>query len=207
MTLENLTTFIFDLGGIVVPEAWQTISKEIADYMQISPEKLKSFTEYQQDLRTGNLTLEQYYVQVLSRLGNTKLTSKQVLHKHLESYKTHGTEIDQRVFETIEKLKEKYQVVCLTNTEREIGDFNRQRGLFNIFEKQYLSSEIGFQKPSQEVWEYVLRDLGIKPKNAFFIDDTQECIENARQLGISTHHYKGFKIGFKDFQNKINQFL
>jgi HAD superfamily hydrolase (TIGR01509 family) len=205
----DISTFIFDLGGVVAPEAWDVISQDIADYMEISVEQLRRFAkENGNNLRTGRLTLEQYYSQALRLFETEGVAPKSVLQEHLRSYAEHGTARDSRVLEVIDELKGRYSVVCLTNTEHEIGEFNEQKGLFEVFEKAYLSCRIGFMKPSEEVWDYVFRDLGISPSQAVFIDDRQDCIDSSRQAGVeNTFRYPGFEVGYDSFRIYVQPFL
>ena len=43
-------------------------------------------------------------------------------------------------------------------------------------------------KPSQEIYEHVLRSEGIRPENLLFIDDSTRNTEAAAALGIRTLH-------------------
>lgn len=56
----------------------------------------------------------------------------------------------------------------------------------NCFEKFYLSHEIHLRKPNATIYEYVLQEDNLDPKETFFIDDTKENTEAAQQLGIKT---------------------
>ncbi len=56
----------------------------------------------------------------------------------------------------------------------------------NCFEKFYLSHEIHLRKPNANIYEYVLQEDNLDPKETFFIDDTKENTAAAEQLGIKT---------------------
>lgn len=58
----------------------------------------------------------------------------------------------------------------------------------NAFEAFYLSHEMGKRKPDHEIYEFVLKNHGLKPEETLFIDDTLENIEGANELGIKTWH-------------------
>jgi FMN phosphatase YigB (HAD superfamily) len=63
-------------------------------------------------------------------------------------------------------------------------------GYTHLFEKTYYSYELGLRKPNADIFQYVLSDTGINPKETMFIDDFIENIETARQLGFQTCHLK-----------------
>ncbi|CAM1361999.1 putative hydrolase of the HAD superfamily [Tenacibaculum sediminilitoris] len=54
----------------------------------------------------------------------------------------------------------------------------------NCFEKFYLSHEINLRKPNTNIFEFVLQKNDLQPSETFFIDDTKENTEAAKQLGI-----------------------
>jgi len=57
----------------------------------------------------------------------------------------------------------------------------------SLFEKVYYSHELGMRKPDRAIYEFVLRDAGIVPEETLFIDDREENILAARELGIAGH--------------------
>jgi len=58
----------------------------------------------------------------------------------------------------------------------------------DIYNKLYLSHQIGLRKPDQDVFEFVCNDIGIEPAQALFIDDSIQHIESARKFGLNTIH-------------------
>jgi putative hydrolase of the HAD superfamily len=52
------------------------------------------------------------------------------------------------------------------------------------FEQFYLSHEINLRKPNKDIFEFVLQENGLKPKETYFIDDTKENTDAAKELGI-----------------------
>jgi putative hydrolase of the HAD superfamily len=55
-----------------------------------------------------------------------------------------------------------------------------------VFEKIYLSHEIGLRKPKKECYEYVLQDANILGAETIFIDDNKGNIRGAEEAGIQT---------------------
>jgi putative hydrolase of the HAD superfamily len=56
----------------------------------------------------------------------------------------------------------------------------------NLFDKQYLSYEIGLRKPNKNIYEYVLNDIQKQPQECLFIDDSFANIKGAESAGIQT---------------------
>ena len=59
-----------------------------------------------------------------------------------------------------------------------------------MFNKIYLSHEIGFRKPNKHAFQIILNENSLKPNNVLFIDDSPQHIEGAKKLGIKTHLLK-----------------
>ena len=187
-----IETIIFDIGGVLVPEKGNLINGEIAKYLGITPMKL---SEISMDLKSkatiGDITFLQVYSEIVGRLEKD-IDPQNLFDKHLELYEIDCTERNPKIIELIEKLKKEYKVVCLTNTEIEISEFNRKRGLFDYFDRSYISAEMGLMKPQKEIYLGVLKDLDISSGKALFIDDNQKYVDGARDAGISSILFKNY---------------
>ena len=75
-----------------------------------------------------------------------------------------------------------------------IGAFKKQLGntkwlaFCKLFDKMYLSHEIGLRKPDAKVFEYIINEQELKAEEVFFIDDSPQHIASAKKLGIHCHH-------------------
>ncbi|MBP6065654.1 HAD family phosphatase [Bacteroides sp.] len=92
------------------------------------------------------------------------------------------------------KLREKYVVYLLSNTNEIHWKWScknafRHKGFHveDYFEKIYLSYEMKMAKPDAEIFQAVIEDAGIDPKQTFFIDDSEANCETARSLGILSY--------------------
>jgi putative hydrolase of the HAD superfamily len=54
----------------------------------------------------------------------------------------------------------------------------------NAFEQFYLSHEIHFRKPDLEIYEFVLEQNNLNPKETLFVDDLKENTDAAHKLGV-----------------------
>ncbi len=102
--------------------------------------------------------------------------------------------------ERIEKIKELaqkgYRLFLLSNTSSiHIDEVNnillRTAGvnqLSDLFEKLYLSYEMGLMKPSPDIYQSLLQDAGILAEESLFLDDNLDNIRAAAACGIQTIH-------------------
>jgi putative hydrolase of the HAD superfamily len=58
-----------------------------------------------------------------------------------------------------------------------------------LFEKAYYSYEIGLRKPTKEIFKYILEDSNLDPDETLFIDDSNQNIKTAKELGLNCIHF------------------
>jgi len=93
--------------------------------------------------------------------------------------------------EFLEEISKKYRIFLLSNTnDLHIMDVKKKLGkhfynrFISCFEKVYYSHEIYMRKPDKEIYDFVLQENSLKPIETFFVDDTLENTNAAKQLGI-----------------------
>ena len=69
--------------------------------------------------------------------------------------------------------------------------FKSQGHVFeDYFLKAYLSFEMGVCKPDKLIFEKMIEDANLIPKQCLFLDDGIKNIEMAQSLGFQTYHVK-----------------
>ena len=93
--------------------------------------------------------------------------------------------INTELVEYILELKKKHPIYLLSNA---IGSFLHRilekNGLYGLFDRIFISSEMKKAKPDTEYFTSVLRDLGVDAEQAVMIDDNGKNILGARTAGI-----------------------
>jgi HAD superfamily hydrolase (TIGR01493 family) len=89
-------------------------------------------------------------------------------------------------------LESKCELGCLSNNnELHWSQIKDHWGFGRFFRYQYLSHEIGMIKPDPEIFEYVLRDLGVPPERILYLDDNPECVEAALKFNLRAAKARG----------------
>ena len=57
----------------------------------------------------------------------------------------------------------------------------------NLFDKQYLSHEIGLRKPDPKIFKLIIEENKIIPNETLFIDDSIQHINGAKKVGLQAH--------------------
>lgn len=97
----------------------------------------------------------------------------------------------------LELLSKHYTLYLLSNTnvihyDVYINQFNKTFGYdFNtLFEKTYWSFKVGKRKPNKDIYDQLISECCITPKNTLFIDDTQLNTTTAEKAGIPSYWLK-----------------
>jgi FMN phosphatase YigB (HAD superfamily) len=134
-------------------------------------------------LETGDLTIEEYAVII----GKT-IDAPVELDEFQRVWCSVFPGIDEQVHERYLKWRsEGRPLVALSNTNAPHMDHMRTTfDQLSVFDHIYTSHEIGARKPDRECYEHVLAQVDTPPEDCIFIDDRQENIDTANQLGLHT---------------------
>jgi len=83
-------------------------------------------------------------------------------------------------------------VACLSNTNAVHWQAGAaQWPLFGLFDRSFLSFEMGMVKPDIEIFEKVVTELDVPPERVLFLDDNDLNVQAAQQVGICAFEVHG----------------
>ena len=93
--------------------------------------------------------------------------------------------------ELVGTLKRNYPLILVSNTNEAHFEFIRSRyRIVDYFDHFVLSYEVGSLKPDRKIFEHAITSANCAPDSLFFIDDREENITAATQLGIHAHLFR-----------------
>src|SRR5437762_7874862 len=93
--------------------------------------------------------------------------------------------------ELVRALKPNYPLILVSNTNEAHFEFIRSRyRIVDYFDHFVLSYEVGSLKPDRKIFEHAITTANCSPDSLFFIDDREENITAATQLGIHAHLFR-----------------
>jgi len=110
-----------------------------------------------------------------------------------------ATKINKKAYKLAKKcFKEDHNLFVLSNWDGESFDllYEKHEKLFRFFEKEQIiiSGQIGLMKPDPAIYAYVLETFELNPAECIFLDDQQENIDAAKEMGIRSILYKNSDI-------------
>lgn len=182
---------LFDLGGVLIDVNYNKTAEAFIELGVTNFDELYSQagqTKLFDDFEVGKIS-EQSFINSLLPHCKPGTSPNQAVHAWLSmvlGFKPWKVEL-------LTKLKEKYPLYMLSNTNPlHIPVVNREwdkvsdKPLEHYFKKLYFSHEIHKRKPHPETFRFVCEDIGLKPEEVLFIDDSIQHVEGADKAGLQT---------------------
>lgn len=189
----SVKNLIFDLGGVILDlsvdhtlqafSQFSGIHKEEVKQIFISSSGFELYEKGQFDDKTFRDFVKKVYK---SEISDQNIDA---------SWNAMLRGIPLRKLELLKKLKERYNVYLLSNTnaihlhhinEVILKNLTGENLLDNYFHKAYYSHRMKKRKPDSEIYEQVLEENYLVPEQTLFLDDNAQNIEGAKALGIQT---------------------
>ena len=192
--LKGIKNIIFDFGGVVInidyhrtKDAFKELGADNFDNLYSQFQQKQVFDLYE----TGKISEKEFISGLKSSLPENLET-----HKIIHAWNAMLLDFPKENFEFLASIKSKYRTFLLSNTNethlkyyfQKINSWYGMENMDPLFEKTYFSCRLGLRKPDPEIFEYVLKDAGLKAEETLFIDDSPQHVEGARKCGLRGHH-------------------
>lgn len=167
---------IWDYFGVMAQDAfWYTVKRYTEDNGMS-----QSIMLVHDQVNRGTISWEEYCSAIASDIG---VPYDEVINR----YEKHNIK-EQNVL-TIKALSHHRHVLLSNASSEYLLPVMETLGLARLFDKIFVSSDIGAVKPEAKAFQYVLRAMNEEAKNSIMIDDAEENIQAAESLGIHGIHY------------------
>jgi 2-haloacid dehalogenase len=186
----DITTIIFDLGGVLIDWNPRYVYRHIFD----TEEKIDWFfenicTNEWNEMQDAGRSLKEATEELVSKYPEHELEVRAYYDRWEEML---GGPIHETV-EILRSLKEtkKYKMYALTNWSAETFPIALQRYDFlQLFDGIIMSGEERTRKPFREIYQVLLDRFKINSSEAVFIDDSLRNIKGAEAMGIAGIHFE-----------------
>ena len=192
---NNISTLIFDLGGVIVD---LDLPKCIQNFKDLGLENIEQYLsnfgqkDFFMRFEKGQIGIPAFRNEI-RKLAGTELSDVQID----KAWCSFLTQIPVEKLHLLSELKKKYRLLLLSNTNplhietAVAAEFSKTgKTMQDFFDKCYLSYEMGMVKPDVEIFEALLTDAQVKAEECLFLDDGKKNIDTAAALGIQTYWVK-----------------
>jgi len=200
---DQITVVLFDLGRVLVDFDHKRAAERISCFCAKTPLQIYNiFFESQVTaaFEAGKITPEKFYFEVKNMLD---------LKLSYESFVPIWNDIfflspkNRSVFKLVNSLRLCYKTALLSNINILHYEYLQKNfPVFGVFDKIFLSFELGLIKPDKEIFNRVIQELKVSPQEIFYTDDRPELVESAKSLGIRGCVFTNFTQLINDLQQQ-----
>lgn len=96
-----------------------------------------------------------------------------------------GDRLNYRLLATLKELRANgLTTALLTNEGLAFERRLHELGLLSLFDRIFISAQIGVMKPDPTAFRLVLRELRVEAKQAVFVDASRANVHSAREIGL-----------------------
>ena len=190
--MKKYKAIIFDLGAVILNINYQNT---IDEFTKLGVKNAATFyskkvqTNLFNQIETGIISSNEFLKALQKETNNANITQLE------QAWNAMLLDLPEERLQLIKKLKSNHTIFLLSNTNAiHINAFKKQLGdkkwlaFCKLFDKMYLSHEVGLRKPDIEIFEYIQTEQKLIDEEVFFIDDSPQHIASAKKLGIHCHH-------------------
>ena len=181
-----LKNIVFDLAGVVVARNPLRFPKHLDEFFNfVFKSHMQGIPQFWTDYDLGVLEEDKVAEALAEYRGCDLATAKGNMQLAIE----YQEQIEPTA-ELIRELKERgYKLYVLSNMSKEYIEYLREFPVFDYFDEQVVSCEIGLGKPDRRIYEYLISHCKLEPSETIFIDDRKDNVDAAAEVGLQTMHF------------------
>ena len=196
-----IKAIIFDFGGVLAEETFKEGLTPIGKEKGFDPNhffNILSELVYQTGYITGSSDEHAYWNAVRETTG-VKGDDKKLREEVLRRLK-----LRPEMMEVVKKIKSSgFIVAILSDQTNWLDDLNQRTPFYQHFDHVFNSFYLKKTKRDPSLFRDICVQLGLKPEEILFVDDSPDNIKRAASEGLKTIHFKGVS----EFEKEIQKFI
>ena len=193
---KNVTTIIFDLGGVIIDLDWNLCIRNFENLGISNMRNLVSTTlqrGFVLDYEMGKITDAQFRDEIRKNASG-EVTDQQIDY----AWTSLLVRVPEDKLNLLYELRKKYKILMLSNTNNLSFRYSEKmfevngKNINDFFDKCYLSYEMKLANPKPDIFEALLADAGLKAEECLFLDDGIHNIETAEKFGFNVEFIKPY---------------
>jgi len=183
-----IKAILFDFGRVISAPKPAALFRSYEEELGLAAGQLNRImfgSKVWEEVLVGRKTSDQYWREIGPLIG---LHSPEEIHTFRRRY--HEDEaINEPVLELIQRLHGTHKLGVVSNCPAGLAQWLAEWHMLKFFDAVVCSGDEGIAKPDPAIFELALQRLGVRPKEAIFIDDTLGHVQAARALGLHGIHF------------------
>lgn len=181
--MSDAQWLVFDLGGVLFDfRGVEGVAKLTGMSLESAHEVLVGSSAVHA-LETGVMGREEFGARLVDELG-VGISPQEML----DLWANWETGPKPGAIELLTLLGDQRPIACLTNNNAIHWErLSSLYGADQLFQKCYLSHEIGLHKPDPRIFEHVITDLDTPAAQITYFDDRADIVHSAKACGLDAH--------------------
>lgn len=172
----------FDLGGVIVRTQDRSPREELGralgkTYAEMDLAVFENQSSFEASL--GYITEDQHWRNVVQNLDLPESEIDRVRTAFFA-----GDRIDWEIVDFLRALRPAHKTGLISNAWSGLRPWMVSQEFDDAFDALAISAELHIAKPAPEIYHHALRELGVDPSEAVFVDDMPRNVEACRALGM-----------------------
>ncbi len=181
----------FDLDGVYFINGKSNFIKSLLGLGVLEEEAIRVFLKsdrMNREYKEGGIGDQEFWGWAISEWGLNK-TADEIVDLLIQGY-----EINQPVRDIVNKVRASgYKtLICSNNFPARVNGLQERFGFLDDFDTAVFSFQVGATKPSEKIFQELVRQSGLEPEEIIFADDNPNNLVGAERVGITTFLYTGF---------------
>ena len=189
---KNIKVVLWDIGGVLTESPFDLFTKyekslsiPVGSIIKINSKNPlnNAWAKFEKDLITKKKFV-QLFKKEAEDLSLTTLDPLKVIN-------CLNLKVMPNMVKILDKVKSQYLGACLTNNFNNKYLSNESKRSFEKIKKKFdivfESSKMKMRKPEKKMYEFVIKNLGVRSKEILFIDDLGMNLKIAKKLGMQTY--------------------
>ena len=185
----SIQIILFDIGGVFFKWKDRWLFDYIANKFGLPEQCLTDECKKElPNLRLGKISEKELWQRIGMQINSKELSNVNgsLIHDFFKS----KINIDDSIFIVIKQLQKKnISMGILSNTASVMHSVVEELCDMSYFDYQFLSCEVGMEKPSKEIFEHVTEKLPYQKYEILFIDDRLSNVNTAKNFEMKVIHF------------------
>ncbi|MEP6895862.1 MAG: HAD family phosphatase [Chloroflexota bacterium] len=185
----TIKAIVFDIGGVLEITPDLGLDKKREQKFNLKPGELNErLREVWVGGSTGILTLNQVHIKIGELMGWSETQVNELMD---DSWREYLGSPNTELIDYFRNLRPHYQTAIISNSFVGAREKEAEHYQFDtICDFIIYSHEVGMSKPDPRIFKLGCERLGLQPNEVIFVDDHEDVMVSARELGIHCIQFK-----------------
>ena len=201
MSLRKFSAIVFDLGKVLIPFDYGIAINKLNQIEQGLGDRFykhyKSNYSLHREFEKGRIP-ESEFVNKMLEVVKHKIDADTFCKLYADIFSLNAD-----VISLLPILKKKYKLFLLSNTDSIHKKYGWEKYKFlSNFDSLILSFEVGSVKPEEKIYRAVEKASGLSSEEHLFIDDIQEYVDGAKNIGWDAVQFVNYRKLVNDLKER-----